>query len=62
MVGDDQSIGELLKDLMYEIEIETLTGKTADLIISFNKQFKDSKKLTDAQEKVLRQIYNDFMR
>lgn len=50
-------ISDIFKDLMVEVGIETISGKTADFIVSVNRQWLDSGMITPAQEKPIRDIH-----
>lgn len=52
-----ESVDGMLKDLMYEVEIETIQGSTATFIKSLNEGFKQYGSLTEKQESALRRIF-----
>lgn len=56
-----QDIEGMLKDLSHEIAIETLVGRTAEMIASFKQQFDLSGTLTERQQKVLRDVYRNHI-
>ena len=54
------SIEGMLKDLMYEVDLETITGSTAEFIKSLNSQFSIYCSISPKQEAALRKIFIEF--
>ena len=56
---EKEFIEGMLKDLLYEADLETLSPNQSELIRSFSAQFKERGFLSDKQQNVLRKIYTD---
>jgi len=51
----------MLKDLMYEVTLEVVTGRRAKFVKDLNAQFRIKKALTPLQEHALRKIYREVL-
>jgi len=59
---EPMTVEDILKDLYYEIELETIRREsTVKLIKDFGEFFRRNGYLTEAQERTLRKIYNEVM-
>lgn len=59
-MAESRTDQEMLEDLMYEVELETIFGKTAQMLREWSTRVKvERRPLTTNQSSVLRKIWNE---